>query len=214
MEILYEIIKGLYSYSGTRKIASALIKCFDCGEFESKILRQIYKEKYNMIVGIGSYGCFFPEFNFYSEIIIGNYCSFASGVQFIPGNHPVQDVSTHPFFHRPEFGFVKKEKDNNSKPTIVGHDVWIGKNAIILPNCKKIGNGAIIGAGAVVTHDVEPYSIVAGNPARLIRKRFNDKEIELLEKSKWYELSPNKLRNSIKYKNNISKFVESLNNKG
>jgi acetyltransferase-like isoleucine patch superfamily enzyme len=147
-------------------------------------------------------------------MVIGNYCSFATGVQFIPDNHPIQDVSTHPFFHRPEFGFVKKEKDNKSDLTIVGHDVWIGKNAIILPNCKKIGNGAIIGAGAVVTHDVEPYSIVAGNPAKLIRKRFDDNEIELLEKSKWYELSPSKLRDSIKYKNNISKFVESLNNKG
>lgn len=167
-----------------------------------------------MKVGIGSYGCFNPEFNFYSDIVIGNYCSFASGVQFIPGNHPIKDVSTHPFFHRPEFGFVKKRKEENSKPTIVGHDVWIGKNAIILPNCKKIGNGAIIGAGAVVTHDVEPYSIVAGNPAKMIRKRFIDKEIDLLEKSRWYELSPNELRSSMKYKNDISKFVGSLNNKG
>lgn len=59
---------------------------------------------------------------------------------------------------------------HNLQTTVVGHDVWIGRNSVILPKCKKIGNGAIIGAGSVVTHNVEPYSIVAGNPAREIRK--------------------------------------------
>lgn len=74
---------------------------------------------------------------------IGNYCSFAANVHFIPGNHPPTDVSTHPFFHRPEFGFVnnsggKLKGKQESNPTIVGHDVWIGRDVIVLPKCKKL----------------------------------------------------------------------------
>ena len=202
MNIFYEIVKGLYLFSGTRNIAGLLIKVFDGDEFNSKILRKIYDEKYNMNVGIGSYGCFIPEFNFYSDIIIGNYCSFASGVQFIPGNHPIKDVSTHPFFHRPEFGFVKKAKDNNSKPTIVGNDVWIGKNAIILPKCKRIGNGAIIGAGAVVTKDVEPYSIIAGVPAKKIGQRCSDELIADLLDIKWWDWPTEVIKKNIHLFNN------------
>ena len=56
----------------------------------------------------------------------------------------------------------------------IGHDVWMGQQAIILPGCKKIGNGAIIGGGSIVTHDVPPYAIVVGNPARVIRYRFDE----------------------------------------
>jgi acetyltransferase-like isoleucine patch superfamily enzyme len=71
--------------------------------------------------------------------------------------------------------------------------VWIGYNVIILPSCKKIGNGVVIGAGAVVTHDIEPYSVVGGNPARMIRKRFDDDMIRKIEQSKWWENEPKDL---------------------
>lgn len=75
------------------------------------------------------------------------------------------------------------------KKLTVGHDVWIGANAIILPGCCNIGNGAIIGAGSIVTKDVPPYSIVAGNPARMIRMRFPQQVIASLEASEWWLLS-------------------------
>ena len=212
MNIKYNLIKKLYvSNSFTRKLATNYIKRFEGDEYYSKSLRQIYKENYNMEVGFGSYGCFFPNFNFGQPMIIGNYCSFASGIQFIPGNHPISDVSTHPFFFRLEFGFVESRVDNELlKPTIVGHDVWIGRNVNVLPNCKKIGNGAIIGAGSVVTKDVEPYSIVAGNPARKIKMRFTEKEIELLENSKWYEKEPYEIKEAFKFANNIEMFINCI----
>lgn len=212
MGIKYNFIKKLYTCNRfTRKIAVKLINRLDGGEFNSTIIRQIYREKYKMEVGICSYGCFSPGFNYNGTMVIGNYCSFAVGVQFIPGNHPMTKVSTHPLFHRAEYGCVKIQK-KTSPPilTKVGHDVWIGRNALILPNCRNIGNGAVIGAGAVVTHDVEPYTIVAGNPAKVIRKRFSDDEIEMLESSKWYELSPEKLKGSFEYADDISAFTESL----
>ena len=71
--------------------------------------------------------------------------------------------------------------------TVIGNDVWIGKNAVILPGVH-IGDGAIIGANSVVGSDVEPYTIVAGNPAKSIRKRFDDELIDLLEKFKWWDM--------------------------
>ena len=79
-----------------------------------------------------------------------------------------------------------------------------------MPKCKRIGNGAIIGAGSVVTHNVEPYSIVAGNPAREIRKRFTTEQIELLEESEWYNYSPEELKNVFQYAKDIKKFVEEV----
>ena len=144
---------------------------------------------------------------------IGNYCSFAANVHFIPGNHPPTDVSTHPFFHRAEFGYVNNSVGEiKAIPTIVGHDVWIGRDVIVLPKCKKIGNGAIIGAGSVVTHDVEPYSIVAGNPAREIRKRFGNETILKLEKSEWYNFSPEELKTAFEYAKDIEGFLREVEN--
>lgn len=82
-------------------------------------------------------------------------------------------------------GYVKGDQLNRPKLTI-GHDVWIGEWVIILPNVKRIGNGAIIGAGSIVTKDVPAYMIVAGNPARIIGKRFSDNVIMKLEQTQWW----------------------------
>src|SRR3546814_8421546 len=79
-------------------------------------------------------------------------------------------------------------------PLIIEDDVWIGHNALILPGCKFIGRGAVIGAGAVVTRNVERYTIVAGNPARKLRDRFSPELIEAMEASKWWELNLPALR--------------------
>ena len=92
----------------------------------------------------------------------------------------------------------------------IGHDVWIGVNAIITSNCKKIGNGAVIGAGAVVTKDVEPYAIVAGSPARVIGYRFTEYERNLLEESKWFIKHPNEMKDALKFPDNVLLFVQNL----
>lgn len=81
---------------------------------------------------------------------------------------------------------------------------------IILPGCRNIGNGAIVGAGSILTHDVEPYSIVAGNPAKVLRKRFSELEIDKLENSHWFEYEPEELRNAIPFRNNIDLFIKHI----
>lgn len=182
----YKILKKLFlSNIISKHFVKRYINKHEGGEFYSETLRRIFKETIDSNIGIASYGCFSLDFCYGQSFDIGNYCSIAIGVKWIPGNHPIDDVSTHPFFHREEFGYFKKEKNvqHNLEKRTIGHDVWIGRDVLILPKVKTIGNGAIIGAGSVVTHDVEPYSVVAGNPAKLVKYRFNKEEIEQLEQS-------------------------------
>jgi len=105
------------------------------------------------------------------KLIIGSYCSIAEGVQFLlGGEHEVHTISTYPFKVK-VFGYTSEAGTKGS--IIVKDDVWIGSNAIICSGVT-IGQGAIIAAGAVVTKDVEPYAIVGGNPAKVIKYRFDE----------------------------------------
>lgn len=211
----YKLLKKLYLFNPiTKHFVQKYLNKHEGGEFLSQTLRNIFKETIGASIGIGSYGCFKLDFCYGSQFYVGNYTSIALGVSWIPGNHPISDASTHPFFHRADLGFFKPEKSSISSTSAkrsIGHDVWIGRNALILPKVHKIGNGAIIGAGSVVTHDVEPYTIVAGNPAKLIKYRFSKEEIEKLESSKWWLLTPEQLKPAIPYKNNIELFCMEVN---
>lgn len=126
------------------------------------------------------------------KLIIGKFCQIAFGVEFVMNgaNHQMNAVSTFPFYTLE--GWEMKPPALTDLPlkgdTVIGNDVWIGQNATIMPGVH-IGDGAIIGANAVVASDVDPYSIVVGNPARLIRKRFDDEMIGLLEKFAWWDKS-------------------------
>jgi virginiamycin A acetyltransferase len=128
------------------------------------------------------------------KLIIGKFCQIATGVRFIMngGNHAMNGFSTYPFA---AFGHEWSQVPLDSKSrgdTVIGNDVWIGNSATIMPGVK-IGDGAIIGTNSVVTKNVEPYSIVGGNPATLIRKRFDDQTISLLLKIKWWDWSFEKI---------------------
>lgn len=163
------------------------------GEQESQTLRDYYANKYKVFVDRYSYGGMFsPGFNIGGrEVTIGRYCSFASDIYYYGANHPMQNATMSPYFYNKSFGFNVRDVDRFSLS--VGHDVWIGYGVIITCGCQSIGNGAVIGAGSVVTKDVPSYTIVAGTPARELRKRFNEPTINELESSKWWELSPEEL---------------------
>jgi acetyltransferase-like isoleucine patch superfamily enzyme len=127
---------------------------------------------------------------------IGAFCSIANGVVIGGAKHPLQWVSTSPVFYNEKGGtglHLGTLRAPSTPQTIIGNDVWIGSRAIILAGIT-IGNGAVIGAGAVVTKDVPPYSIVAGVPAKIIRFRFSQNEIDLIEKTKWWSESEDHLR--------------------
>ena len=138
----------------------------------------------------------YPEFG--DNLIIGKFCSIASGTKFImgPANHRISSVTTYPFH---VFGGLWSENtpDHLSQlpfkgDIIVGNDVWFGRECVVMPGVK-IGDGAIIAAYSVVTKDIKPYSVVGGNPARLIKKRFDDELIELLLRLKWWDFEPEAL---------------------
>lgn len=136
-----------------------------------------------------------------AEAEVGRYCSIGQGVLINPGNHPTNWLSTHPFVsdasgeaagmseiaaYRAILGTrhptPRRERGDR---VIIGNDVWIGARAIILGGCT-IGHGAIIAAGAIVTHDVQPYEVVGGVPARHLRSRFAPDLVDRLLKSEWW----------------------------
>lgn len=129
------------------------------------------------------------------KLIIGKFCQIATNVKFVMngGSHHLGGFSSFPFIifqsYWPEVPFI----ENRKKDTVIGNDVWIGYDATIMPGVT-IGDGAIIGTRAVVTKDVAPYEIVGGNPAQVIRKRFDEETIDFLLKLEWWDWPIEKIK--------------------
>lgn len=127
---------------------------------------------------------------------IGSFCSIADQVYIGGSHHPIHFVSSSPVFlsHKDSVREKFSYHDYSFQPkTIIGHDVWIGHGVKIKAGVR-IGHGAVIGMGSIVTKDVEPYTIVAGNPATKIKKRFDGETVHALLNSKWWDYSDEKLR--------------------
>lgn len=156
---------------------------------------------HSLHLGAFSYGVS----GFYFGCRIGRYCSFGEEVQIGRHPHAMHYMSTSPYFYTPyrtildmdpprgkemaPADFRRKTKPVVAKLTTIGNDVWIGHGAFILPGVT-IGDGAVVGAMAVVTKDVPPYAVVVGSPARVVKYRFPPRQIQMLLKSKWWEFAP------------------------
>jgi len=134
------------------------------------------------------------------KLIIGKFCMIASDATFIMngGNHQTKALSTYPF--NIFGGDWSDAMDGKTYPfkgdTVIGNDVWIGHNAKIMPGIS-VGDGAIIATNATVTKDVEPYTIVGGNPAKPLRKRFSEEQIRILLDLKWWDWQIEKITESV-----------------
>lgn len=155
-------------------------------QLESTWLRSHFRRRYNIVVGLYSYGCFDP-WRMRGPMTVGRYCSIAASVLSVRANHPIGALSTHPMLYDKDFGVVDRNAVDQA-PLVIEDDVWIGHNVIILPGCARIGRGAVVGAGSVVTRDVPRYAVVAGNPARRLRDRFTAETMAALEASEWWLL--------------------------
>lgn len=131
------------------------------------------------------------------RLVIGKFCQIGTGVEFVMNgaNHQLNAATTYPFFTIQ--GWDAPPPPLSSLPlkgdTVVGNDVWIGQDATILPGVR-IGDGAIVGARSVVSRDVPPYAVVAGNPARLVRQRFDDTLAALLLRFRWWDLPVSEIK--------------------
>ncbi|MHA8054508.1 DapH/DapD/GlmU-related protein [Aquirufa nivalisilvae] len=135
---------------------------------------------------LGDYS-YISQFSIVNKTIIGKFCSIANNVSIGLWQHDI-DVTTHTFhLYESSGGFVEGYKNFKMDEvlTTIGNDVWIGSNSVILKGVH-IGNGAIIGAGSIVTKDVDPYAIVIGQPAKVHKYRFDKKIIHLFEKTEWW----------------------------
>ncbi|MEO1199892.1 MAG: CatB-related O-acetyltransferase [Pseudomonadota bacterium] len=148
--------------------------------------------------------CVRYHFDFIGDrLIIGRFCALATGLRFIMNgaNHAMNRLSTYPFEifgsgWDAEAALQEAWKQDLRGDTIIENDVWIGTNATILPGVR-IGSGAIVGAHAVVGGDVPPYAVAVGNPARVVRKRFSDPDIERLLAIAWWDWEADKITRNL-----------------
>lgn len=196
--LLQRILYKLYSKDShrIRDFVIRVILKLDGGEYYSETLRKIFNDYHKVNVGMYSHGgCFVPGYidKFTS---IGRYCSIAKPLAIRNRNHPLELKSMHAFFFNPSLGICDSDFIDYN-PLEIGNDVWIGQYSIILPHVKRIGDGAVVGAGAVVNKDIPPYAVVLGNPARIVRYRFPKEIIEELLESRWWERPIEELKSKL-----------------
>ena len=142
---------------------------------------------------IGNYSYGFPEVcdsGAGARLRIGKFCSFSPGVKILLNvEHQIASVTTYPF----DVLWSGARGPPSKGDVVIGNDVWVGYGAIILSGIT-IGDGAVVGAGAVVSHDIPPYAVVVGNPARIVKYRFDSSMIEFLLQVRWWDWSAKKIR--------------------
>ena len=158
------------------------IKIYDC-KFDENVYVAHHAELLHSYIGNHSS---IGRYTKVRETDMGKYCSISWQCTIGAPTHPYKTITNSALTYRKEYGVVDKDIFNEQKRTIIGNDVWIGQDVTILPGVH-IGDGAVIGLNSVVASDVEPYTIVAGNPAKPIRKRLDDEMIQLMLQLKWWD---------------------------
>jgi acetyltransferase-like isoleucine patch superfamily enzyme len=155
--------------------------------------REILRRRFNVAIGAFSYGSCFTPGQFRDGTEVGRYVSIGPGVRAYTRNHPTQTLSTHPFFFNSALGIV----DSDTIPfgrLVIGHDAWLGSNVVVTPACKRIGIGAVIAAGTLLTRNVPDFAVVGGNPGEFLRFRFSASLKRAILDSRWWELPPGRLQ--------------------
>ncbi len=180
------LLVRLYAVGRLRGFVLWLLRRLEGDELRSPTLRKIFSTYWGVDVGMYTHGGCFVPWMVDSHTKIGRYSSIALGARVINHNHPLEFKGTGGLFFNPVLGMCDRWLVDHN-PLEIGNDVWIGANAVILPEVNRIGDGAVIGAGSVVNRDVPPYAVLLGNPGRVVKYRFSPEVIARLLAEKWWE---------------------------
>lgn len=169
-----------------REVLIAVIWHMEGGQLRSATARQLLQRYHGVRVGAFSYGSLMVPGMAQAHTTIGRYVSIGPNVRRYNTHHPIDNLSLHPYWYNPILGFADKAQDMPRTGVEICDDAWIGASAVILPGCARIGVGAVVGAGAVLTHDVDDFTIVTGVPAKPRGKRLTQElRSRLLAENPW-----------------------------
>lgn len=181
--------------TGTREAIFRRIRRAD--DRNDAFTRELMREMFDIEIGRHTYGAYKIDESIVPGTRIGSFCSIGPGVRLGGTNHPTSYVSTHPFLYLANRGFVAQDGRSlmakANAPVVVEDDVWVAANATVLPG-TRVRRGAVVAAGAVVTHDVPAYAIVAGVPARIVRFRVTEEQATRLVQIDWPQWSDETIR--------------------
>jgi len=186
-----------YNHETFRAPLRRLVLKLEGGEMYSRTIRDIFRTCHEVDIGLYTLGATKMRPGLLSRgTTVGRFSSIYPTTRTFNHNHPMNTKSTHGVFYEPGLGLVPSDMIKRISLRI-GHDVWTGHNSIILNTVESIGDGAVIGAGAVVSSNVPPYAIVTGYPARVVRYRFSEKKIQELLAEQWWNLGLGQLRERV-----------------
>ena len=169
------------------ELAAVRLACrLEGGPFRSSSARTLLRDRHDVEVAPYAYGACLRPGLLPPGVVVGRYVSMATQLAVFRRGHPTERLSMHPAFYNAAVGPLAEDAVV-SEPLEIGADAWLGHQCTILPGCRRIGIGAVVGAGAVVTRDVPDLAIVTGNPARVQRLRFPDDVCDAVLRSRWWE---------------------------
>ncbi len=194
-ELLFRLY-GLTKRAPVHRYIRYIVLRYEGGGHFSRTIRRIFSVYHQVEVGMYTSGpCYYTPSCFPPGTKIGRYSGvYERTVRAFAANHPMDRISTHAIFYNPKLGYARSEADIERRGLIIGNDVFIGHNVTIVASVRRIGDGAVVGAGSVVTRDVPDFAVVVGNPAKVIKYRFS-KETQLkIKASRWWDKDIEELR--------------------
>lgn len=187
-------LSRFYSVFPLKSLLLKLCSRLEGGHLRSMTLRRLLRQYHGVEVGMYTYGSLLEPGRADPYTQIGRYVSIGPDVRRLGAAHPMHELSLHPYWYNPALGRVEADSDVARSSIIIESDAWLGAGSIILPGCTRIGFGAVVGAGSVVTRDVEDFSVVAGSPAREISKRLTPALRRLLLSTRPWDLEPDEFQ--------------------